>query len=699
MNPHELNGRLRDAALRYAEMGYAVFPCVPSGKAPVTSHGFKDATTDSAKIDAWWEQHPRANIGIATAGLLVVDVDGPENAWPNDLENASQLASAALSLTPRGGRHFIFRQPPGKTWRNTTGKLAPKVDTRGQGGYILVAPSVVDGKPYQWAESMELDTPENLAEPPAWLVELLDGLATGSSQGACDASERADGNVIPDGQRNATLVHLGGTMRRVGMSEAEILAALVRVNQDRCNPPLDEPEVRRIASSVARYEPDQITVAVVEDHYAQDFGEKPEPYAQDVSDPGAVPEHLLRIPGFISEIMDHTLATAPYPQLVLAFSGALSLQSVLAGRKVRDIADNRTNLYILALANSGTGKDHPRKINQQVIVEAGLSNCLGDSFASGEGLEDRLLVTPSMLFQTDEMDGLILAISKARDARHENILNFLLKAYTFSNGIYVMRARAGREHAIIDQPSLCLLGTAIPKYYYEALTMRMLNNGFFARLFILDVGKRNRGQTPRVKDLPKRVCETAGWWADFKPGAQNGNLSDWHPRPALVESTEQAERCLSEFREYADDEYAKAEEKDDPAAMAIWARAYERARKLALVYAVSESNLKPQIGEAAARWACELVDYHTKRMLFMAGQYVPEGEFDAKCKRFLQVLTRWRKTHGDRWMPHWELARRLKWSDTDIEEVCKALRGQEKIAFEIGSTELGGKPSKRYRLK
>ena len=55
--------------------------------------------------------------------------------------------------------------------------------------------------------------------------------------------------------------------------------------------------------------------------------------------------------------MDHCLATAPYPNLALAFCGALALQALLAGRKVRDQGDNRTNLYLLALAYSSVGKD------------------------------------------------------------------------------------------------------------------------------------------------------------------------------------------------------------------------------------------------------------------------------------------------------------------------------------------------------
>ena len=88
-------------------------------------------------------------------------------------------------------------------------------------------------------------------------------------------------------------------------------------------------------------------------------------------DPGPVPDSLLRVPGFIGQVMDHCLKTAPHPNHVMAFCAAMSLQGLLAGRKVRDEANNRTSLYLLGLANSGVGKDHPRKINQEVLALGG----------------------------------------------------------------------------------------------------------------------------------------------------------------------------------------------------------------------------------------------------------------------------------------------------------------------------------------
>jgi hypothetical protein len=504
------NRTFLEAARRYAELGYRVFPCAPGASNPLTEHGFHDATTDAAQIERWWAQHPNANVALAATGLLVVDVDplesGAANPWLRDEpDKYLDLAAAPTALTPRGGHHHVFAKPAGKGWRCTTSRLVPKVDTRTDGGYIVVAPSRRSDGAYSWVPGLELDCPpERLPQPPPWLVALLDGLATETLTFAHVAAGAAQANPIPSGQRNATLARLAGTMRHVGMSREEIAAALLQVNRDRCIPPLSPREVERIATSIARYEPDQIAVALAENHWDQMYAEPTVEAQPHEADPGPTPDHLLHVPGFIDAVMTYTLQTAPYPERSLAFCGALALQALLAGRKVRDPADNRTSLYILGLANSGAGKDYPRKVNQKILLEAGLTECLGDTFASGEGIEDRLFLHPAVLFQTDEIDGLMAKINLGKDARHEGIMNVLLKMYTSANSLYPMRVKAGKEPGVIDQPCLCIFGTAIPKHYYEALSLKMLTNGFFARMLILETGKRGRGQDAVVRDFTVR---------------------------------------------------------------------------------------------------------------------------------------------------------------------------------------------------
>lgn len=419
--------------------------------------------------------------------------------------------------------------------------------------------------------------------------------------------------------------------------------------------------------------------------------EEREPAAPPLPDPGPLPDELLRVPGLVGEVMDYCLQTAPYPNPVMAFCGALALQAFLAGRRVRDAGDNRTNIYILGLAHSAAGKDWPRKVNTRIAHDVGLADCLGDRFASGEGMQDALFVNPCMLFQTDEIDGMLQSINKAKDARHENVMSTLLTMYSASNSVFPMRRRAGRAPpGVIDQPNLVIFGTAIPNHYYEALSERMLTNGFFARMLILESGARCEGQEPQIADLPTRVLDTARWWMGYRPGT--GNLQDWHPAPAIVEHSDEARAILIEARKEAEAEYGRAEARNDPVGTTVWGRVSEQVRKLALLWAISADYRSPRIDLEAARWASSFVLHQTRRMLFMASSHVAENPFHAECLKLIQKL----REAPAQTIPHSSLLKRMKIDSKHFMELIETLVQRGDV--EVVTVPRAGTYKRSYRL-
>jgi hypothetical protein len=260
-----------------------------------------------------------------------------------------------------------------------------------------------------------------------------------------------------------------------------------------------------------------------------------------------------------------------------------------------------------------------------------------------------------------------------------------------------MRAKANQERSVIDQPCLCLFGTAVPKHFYEALSARLMTNGFLARLLILECRGRGVGRDDTERPLPASILEAARWWAEYRPGA-SGNLADWHPVPHRVSQTDEAAAVFRDIRERADADYARCERDNDPAGMAIWARAYEKARRLALLHAVSACHETPVITPEAATWAGAFVEHQTRRMLYMARHFASESEFDGKRKRLLDVLEQWRRQHGDEWMPFWKVNRKLPWSNREHEEVRDTLLQQRLIESQLHTTGRRGRPGLFYRL-
>lgn len=169
---------LHEAARSWASAGFFVFPCLPQSKAPATANGFHSATTNLDKIDQWWNENPQYNIGVSPgpSAMWVLDCDGPlgaETLAALEAENGRLPATMTIQ-TPRGPEHLHYWFQG--TCRTSTGTdkrgLGPKLDTRGEGGYALVPPSVVVDPSKGIEGSYDYATDINdIAEAPAWIAQ------------------------------------------------------------------------------------------------------------------------------------------------------------------------------------------------------------------------------------------------------------------------------------------------------------------------------------------------------------------------------------------------------------------------------------------------------------------------------------------------------------------------------------------------
>ena len=424
--------------------------------------------------------------------------------------------------------------------------------------------------------------------------------------------------------------------------------------------------------------------------------EKQEKEAPLFPNPGPVPDKLLSIPGFIDDVVKLSMQSAPYPNRVLSFTGALALLAFLVGRKVQDKRDNRSNIYLIALADSGTGKDHPRKVNFNIAFRAGVAGAIGDAFASGEGLEDALFMHPSMLFQADEFDCIFNTLKYSKDNRAESINEKLLKFYGASNTIYPLRKKAsakkkdGTVHEIahIVNPNLVLLGTAIPQYFYESLSRRVLENGLVARCIIVEAGKRGEAGNPQPITPSDSLIRAATYLANLDV---NGNLTNEYPKPLIITETPEATAALREVQQECDRRYNFYEAQNEGAAKALWARAHEKVCKLAMLHGISSNVYNPLITEKSVRWAWKFIDHLTRRMLYMADSYVYENVFDEKCQKVIRML----REHGGR-IKHAKLLNRFHDSLDNLKKVVETLMEQGILTYEMEATKT--RPSKVYVL-
>ena len=240
------------AALEYARAGFAVFPLAPNGKKPAIARGrgVYDSSADLVRVAEWWRALPDANIGLAVRlEWLIVDVDVRSGglqtllSWP-------KIPITPTQHTATGGVHYVFQRPSCEV----KGHAGQGVDVLGVGRYIVAAPSVINGKAYEWKIRLS-STP--IAPLPPWLharvmrQEKKTREATFQPKAAPDVIERARKYLATcdpaiEGQRGGTwtFVVAQKLVRGFALDDESAFELMKEWNRT-CQPPWDDRGLRR----------------------------------------------------------------------------------------------------------------------------------------------------------------------------------------------------------------------------------------------------------------------------------------------------------------------------------------------------------------------------------------------------------------------------------------------------------------------
>ena len=260
--------KLLESALKYAtKYGWAVFPCSQKTKKPLTPHGCKDAKKTAGPIKAWWKKYPDASIGVATgsiSNLMVIDLDVDEEKGLDGVHEMTlwerehgDLPETARVITGRGGVHLYYSYDG--IMQNNRAGILEGIDVRGEGGYVIAAPSIhPNGTLYEWEFSPE---EVEIAKPDETVKKFL---ATGAE--TKDAKEHFKlPDVIPSGSRNETMHKMACSLQAQGVSDDGIMAAVREENRTRCDPPLSDDEIETIVKSALRYKKGELKVLELPD--------------------------------------------------------------------------------------------------------------------------------------------------------------------------------------------------------------------------------------------------------------------------------------------------------------------------------------------------------------------------------------------------------------------------------------------------
>jgi len=660
---------LLDAARWYRARGYAPIP-LPAGEKKPVIRGWNALRLSEDDLPLHFNGTGNIGLLLGEPSGWLVDVD-------LDCDEAVELAEQYLPPTgavtgrpSRPGSHRWYIAVGAATVQHkdpATGAMV--VELRSTGAQTVVGPSLhPDGEPY---DPLDGEPAVVSAAMLAACVKALADAVIDRRRGRAKAAPTKCPQPLPDqdaerraaayldampsavsGQGGHGRTYAAATALVHGFEldpEAALRMLLERYNP-RCVPPWSEKELRHKVEDAASKPHDRPRgwLLRTDSHHETDFDlsgirstHVPSPMRDDrPPDPGLLPDHLLDVPGFIGDVIRYNLDTAIRPQPVLALAGAIALQAVLAGRKVRDELGNRTNIYTIGVADSGTGKDHARKVNKKVLFQSGAIELEGnEDLASDAGLITAVETQPAVLFQMDEFGRFLRTIGDPKRAPYlYNVLTTLMKLYSSADTVFRGKAYAdAKRNKVIDQPCVSVYGTTVYEHFYQSLTPDSLADGFVARLLILETTSKPSRRWKPERDVPAHITEAARWWYEYVPG---GNLAAEHRQPRLVETTAEAREVFDALAATVDAQMASSQGGES----AVWARAEEKACRLALVYACSANRESPVVDTPAARWACEMSEHLTRRLLHVACDWVAEGLFDARQKRVLRIL---RKAGGE----------------------------------------------------
>lgn len=618
---------LTDLALQYRAKGWHPIPlcrpkegggcwhhtaCQGPGKRPLVDDWPSLHHTSEAEIRTWERRFAAYNIGLLMGhGTFAVDVD-PRNGGDITFEQLDVPASLRV-LTPSDGWHVYLAGSPPK------GVLGPGVDLIGVGGQVVAPPSIhvqtlTSGVPYVWE-----DCDEDVPDPPTveWAPPTTDKRTHApSTVAALPASEaRRIGEAlfrIPPEERRLWL--------KVGMALKTALgeggyALFDSWSRTTTAGNYDAAENRKQWDSLKPGDGTEGTVNeetlfwLSQGYAIEDDAPAPAPTAEALPFPLAC---IDTMPPLMRTAYDWILARSIRPQPVLAFAGTLALFSALTARRY-GLDRARTNLYILGIAPTGSGKNDPRSAIKDLLIAADLSKHLGgEDLASDSGILSALDREPATLFQLDEFGEMVGRWTGPNAKPHEKAIKTILLSMFSANGGRVLGkeySQAGKkkqdqvERIDLKDPCMVVHGTTTPDMW-EYLEGRDAARGFLSRMLVFESALtcpalNAVGDTAPPDDLMLGIKELR---------ASSGNLQD------VLGSTEC--RIIPQLKGYRAALEALDEEVRREGAACYYTgpwdainRRVELAQRLAIIRAAASDPVNPVMRAEDLDWAAPIVRY------------------------------------------------------------------------------------------
>lgn len=648
---------LKQEATRLNESGLNVLPATKTLKRPVGS--WREYREKRRAVDEAFDRCDALAIvcGAISGNVEIIDFDAQAvdfDDWSQRVaeldENAAQtLFSCVLETTQNGGKHLAYRceTPVDGNLKLTTRTLdgTPKttIETRGEGGIVIVTPTagytVIRGnwaalpvvsaatrKTFLDAARSLSDAPKKTPSPrvkPRAIVDNGDSIADWMrTQGIIPRLLTANGWRYVETRGDNE--HWRRPGKNDGVSGTLNLEKLCFYVFSSNAAPLEPNRAYSALQLAATFEFGGDEKAAAR-HYADErdstnavsslpdiIVEPTKRKAARAKERPAFPESLLNVGGLLGDLMNYTESQEYKPQPTLRFAGALALLSYLTARKISAYGKTRTNLHVVGLADSGSGKDAARSVNARILAACG-APAYPERYKSASAFWKTIQLHGAVFSQIDEF-GLFLQAVNNDTAHLKALTEAMLRAFSLSCYdkvvVDVGATNLKDESEPMAYPAFTFYGTSTFTDFVESMTEKQLTNGFSARCTFF------AGDS----DPPCNYREYDGYIAPSPPESLVKRCREWLnfratfaieiPDAFDVPVDSDANRALREIQEKAEAAQIGASE----AERTFFARIAEKAKKYALLFAASKYGADEnalRIDLDCAQNAAALCEYET----------------------------------------------------------------------------------------
>tara|TARA_R110000851_G_scaffold187318_1_gene337112 strand:+ start:18527 stop:20896 length:2370 start_codon:yes stop_codon:yes gene_type:complete len=758
---------LRETALDFAESGFRVMrlhaidskgncscgwdDCKNPGKHPSSKNWAQMPAMSVDAIDALFEAGSiRHGMGvILDTNIVIVDIDVKNGGLASlekletDLGETLEHNSTFIVDSGSGGgsRHYWFSKDENVKVKKTT-KEYPGIDFLSAGCFVVMPNSVhKSGNTYSFPYAKKAN-PAKLTEAPQDLIDIIErrhSISEASSEpGSCEIAELREAlAAIPnDGTTDYDETWLPIGMALHHETSGNEHGFMLWLEWSEKGPKHDDGQMRYKWESFAKggYGGSSFTGGTIF-HMAHEAGwsrnyelsvdltpflngilqgevQQLEIKKEDgqVYKSNKIPDALKSAPGMVGIVCDYIMSQAPKPLYLPSLAAALSYCGTVLGRDYRTNQDNYTGTYTIIVAPTGAGKEKPRSMIKDILVNTGQSKVVSSSPTSKGAISTALIECPRIQFQIDEI-GHFIESGNGRNASQNkvDVRSALMELYGLCGSTFLPEkySRMGEYKSgfqgegdtekvdlTIQKPFVSVFGMTTPAKLIDSMTKMMIQDGFINRFTIVQAQEgRQKMQTIVHRPIPQSVLN----WTETARNRSTGSLGAGLRDTFNIKSSENvldfSAESLELISKFEDRIIAKQNKLEKEGLDELYSRTVEQAMRYSLIVELALRPNSDVVQQDSVKWAIEYVIYNAEQFEKLVKFELVETKHEAQYKDGYKAISQYKEkgiAHSDlmKMSPY----RGLKMHERD--DIIKYLVDSEQIIIDHAQT--GGKPKKTY---